>query len=40
MRELIKFALNMIDTHSHIYDEAFNEDFDQMIARARVAGVA
>ena len=40
MRELIKFALDMIDTHSHIYDEAFNEDFDQMIARAREAGVA
>ena len=29
----------MIDTHSHIYDEAFDEDFDLVVARAREAGV-
>ena len=29
----------MIDTHSHIYDEAYKEDFEAMIARAREAGV-
>ncbi len=29
----------MIDTHSHIYDEAYAEDFDQVVARAREAGV-
>ncbi len=29
----------MIDTHSHIYDEAYKEDFDEMILRARKAGV-
>lgn len=31
--------LELIDTHSHIYDEAFREDFDAVLARARVAGV-
>lgn len=36
---MIKFALTMIDTHSHIYDEAYKEDFEAMIARAREAGV-
>ena len=36
---MIKFALAMIDTHSHIYDPAFKDDFDEMIARAREAGV-
>ena len=39
MCELTKFALAMIDTHSHIYDEAFSDDFDQVVARAREAGV-
>ena len=29
----------MIDTHSHIYDEAYKEDFDEMISRAKTAGV-
>ncbi|MBR3744058.1 MAG: TatD family hydrolase [Bacteroidales bacterium] len=29
----------MIDTHSHIYDEAYREDFDEMISRARESGV-
>lgn len=29
----------MIDTHSHIYDEAFDADFEQVVARAREAGV-
>ncbi len=29
----------MIDSHSHIYCDAFDEDRDQMIARAREAGV-
>ncbi|MBP9986767.1 MAG: TatD family hydrolase [Bacteroidales bacterium] len=29
----------MIDTHSHIYDEAYAEDFDQVVARAKEAGV-
>ena len=29
----------MIDTHSHIYDEAYEADFEQVVARAREAGV-
>ncbi|MBP5504900.1 MAG: TatD family hydrolase [Bacteroidales bacterium] len=29
----------MIDTHSHIYDPAYKDDFEAMIARARQAGV-
>ncbi|MBQ7253261.1 MAG: TatD family hydrolase [Bacteroidales bacterium] len=29
----------MIDTHSHIYDEAYKEDFEEMVSRAREAGV-
>ena len=29
----------MIDTHSHIYDEAYAEDFEAVVARAREAGV-
>ena len=29
----------MIDTHSHIYDEAYAQDFDDVVARARQAGV-
>ena len=29
----------MIDTHSHIYDEAFDEDFEQVVERAKAAGV-
>lgn len=29
----------MIDTHSHIYDEAYAEDFEQVVARAKEAGV-
>lgn len=29
----------LIDSHTHIYHEDFNEDFDAMIARARSAGV-
>ncbi|MCF0178085.1 MAG: TatD family hydrolase [Bacteroidales bacterium] len=29
----------MIDTHSHIYDEAYNGEFDAVVERARVAGV-
>ena len=29
----------MIDTHSHIYDEAYAEDFDQVVARSKEAGV-
>jgi len=29
----------MIDTHSHIYDEAFDEDFSLVLERARSAGV-
>lgn len=30
----------MIDTHSHIYDEAYDEDFSQVLERAVQAGVA
>ena len=30
----------MIDTHSHIYDEAFDEDFGSVLQRAKEAGVA
>ncbi len=30
----------MIDTHSHIYSEEFNDDRDTVIERARVAGVS
>lgn len=29
----------MIDTHSHIYDEAYDADFEQVVERARAAGV-
>ena len=29
----------MVDTHSHIYDEAFDEDFDRVLERASAAGV-
>ena len=29
----------IIDSHTHIYHEVFNEDFDEMIIRARVLGV-
>jgi TatD DNase family protein len=29
----------LIDSHTHIYHEDFNEDFDAMIARARAAGL-
>ena len=29
----------MIDTHSHIYDEAYADDFEAVVARAREAGV-
>lgn len=29
----------MIDTHSHIYDEAFAEDLDQVVQRAREVGI-
>lgn len=29
----------MIDTHSHLYDEAFDEDRDDVITRARDAGI-
>ena len=36
---MIKFALTMIDTHSHIYDEAFDGDFEEVVSRAREAGV-
>lgn len=32
--------MELIDTHSHIYDEAFAEDFDAVIDRARKVGVA
>lgn len=31
--------MNLIDTHSHIYDEAFDADRAEVIARAREAGV-
>ena len=31
--------MELIDTHSHIYDEAFREDFADVIGRAREAGV-
>lgn len=30
----------LIDTHSHIYDEAFDDDRDEVVARAKEAGVA
>ena len=29
----------MIDTHTHLYDEAFDEDFDDVLRRASDAGV-
>ena len=29
----------LIDTHCHLYDEAFRDDFDAVLARAREAGV-
>lgn len=36
---MIRFAPLMIDTHSHIYDEAFKDDFDEVVSRAKAAGV-
>lgn len=32
--------MELIDTHSHIYDEAFDDDFDQAVSRARENGVS
>lgn len=32
--------MQFIDTHSHIYDEEFNEDIDEVILRAKEAGVS
>ena len=29
----------LIDTHCHLYDEAFRDDFEEVLARAREAGV-
>lgn len=34
-----KGSVELIDTHSHIYDEAFASDCEDMLARAREAGV-
>lgn len=31
--------MKLIDTHCHVYDEAFQEDLDDVIARAREAGL-
>ncbi len=31
--------MNLIDTHSHIYDEAFSEDISEVIERAKENGV-
>lgn len=31
--------MKLIDTHTHLYDESFSEDFDQMIQRAKDVGV-
>ena len=36
---MISFVPQMIDTHSHIYDEAFKDDFDDVVSRAKEAGV-
>ena len=30
--------MDFIDTHTHIYDEAFRDDVDQVVERARAAG--
>lgn len=32
--------MNLIDTHTHLYAEAFDEDRTEMLARAREAGVS
>ena len=32
-------ALKLIDTHSHIYDTQFDEDRDDVVIRARQAGI-
>ena len=32
-------ALRLIDTHSHIYDTQFDEDRDDVVSRARQAGL-
>lgn len=31
--------MKLIDTHCHVYDEAFDEDLDAVIARAREVGI-
>ena len=36
---LIKFYMELIDTHCHLYVPAFAEDIDNIIQRARTAGV-
>ena len=32
--------MQFIDTHSHIYEEEFREDIDEVIIRAKQAGVS
>ncbi len=32
--------MKFIDTHTHLYDEAFNSDIDQAVERAKMAGVS
>lgn len=32
--------MELIDTHSHIYDEAFDSDFEETVSRASQAGVS
>lgn len=32
--------MNYIDTHCHLYDEAFSEDFDQVVERLKQAGIS
>ncbi len=36
---LSDLGVNLIDAHCHLQDEAFNEDRDEVVRRARQAGV-
>lgn len=39
MDEIGKMTASLVDTHSHIQSEEFNEDIDQVVERAKSAGV-